>query len=347
MRRGLMSWSRSELPEAVLDERVRKVQARMAAEGMSLLLAYTSFAQPAAAHWLCNFTPYWSEGMLAVRPSGLPVLLASMTPRVHPWMREVSRLEAVLSAPRLGETAIRYIEEHSRPGDTIGIVALDEMPASVMRPVADALGASRRFVDAAHVVDGCRHPCDEAELGLARRADAIARAALDTVPPAAARASDITPAIERSARMAGAEEVLLRMAPDLSAGTALQRIEGELTLGERFAVEASVAYKGVWVRCLRSFARGGEPEPWTVARRSFEQWAGGDLAGLRDAERRGLVDTWLVEAPLGLSPLAVVAGSGPAGASEVAAGVRGVLTVRANLPDGPWLAAAMLAPAGA
>src|SRR5665647_2832424 len=102
MRRGLISWSREEMPVAVLDARVAQLQAAMRAENLGAVLAYTSFAQPAAVHWLSNFTPYWSEAFLVLLPEGQPILLAALTPRVHTWIREVSHLGELISAPRLG-----------------------------------------------------------------------------------------------------------------------------------------------------------------------------------------------------------------------------------------------------
>lgn len=340
MRRGLMSWSRAEVPEAALDSRVGKVQAALTREGMSAVLAYTSFAFPAAAHWLCNFTPYWSEGMVAVRRTGLPVLLASMTPRVHPWMLDISRLETVLSAPRLGPATAAWIREHTQPGDTVGLVGLDELPASVMRAIADDLGDSRRLVDATALLDGLRHPGDATEAGLARRAHEIARTALEARPADATRASEVARAAERTARLGGAEEVLLRMAPDLSKDATLQRLEGDFPLGPRFALEVSVAYKGVWTRLTESVSREAEPASWAQARQAFAALAAKGVADAGSVQALGPVTRWTCEAASGLHPLAVVAGSGHDAAPGVPPGTRGVLNVALALPEGPWLAAA-------
>ena len=108
MRRGLMSWSLEEMPVAALDKRVARLQAAMHAKNMGAVLVYTSFAQPSAVHWLTNFTPYWSEALAVVLPEGAPILLASLTKRVHLWIKEVSHLADVVMAPRLGADAVTF-----------------------------------------------------------------------------------------------------------------------------------------------------------------------------------------------------------------------------------------------
>lgn len=336
MRRGLMSWSHTEVPPSVLEGRVARTQAAMADQGLAVVMAYTSFAFPAAAHWLCNYTPYWSEAMLVLRPTGLPVLLASMTPRVHPWMRSISHLDAVLSAPRLGPAVVDWLKAHTQPGERVGLVGLDELPASVMQPIA---GTDRVLCDATALIDGLRHPADATETQLAERAQQIAREALAARPPTAERASEVASAAERVARLAGAEEVLLRVAGDLTHSAALQRLEGDFALGPRFAVEMSVAYKGVWTRLTESFSRGAEPGSWGAARQGFAALAarGASAAGV---QALGPVARWRCEASTGLHPLAAVAGSGLTAACRLPAGSRCVLHLALALPEGAWLAAA-------
>ena len=48
MRRGLIAWSKEEVPPSVLEARVRRVQHALGAQGLDALLAYTSFPRPAA-----------------------------------------------------------------------------------------------------------------------------------------------------------------------------------------------------------------------------------------------------------------------------------------------------------
>ena len=63
--------------------------------------------------------------------------------------------------------------------------------------------------------------------------------------------------VEKHARLAGAEEAYIAVAPDLAADRRLNRTSQPTPLAERFAVRASVAYKGCWVRRTRTFAKDG------------------------------------------------------------------------------------------
>lgn len=346
MRRGLISWSREEVPAAVLDERVARLQRAMRAEGLDAALAYTSFAQPAAVSWLTHFVPYWSEAMLAVFATGAPVLLASLTKRVHPWIREVSHVGAVLSAPNLGRAAGGLLQERLPGRARVGVVELDALPWSVAEPLA---GSGAVLVDATALFGSVRQPADDAEIGLARRASAIAAGAFAAAPAGAQRASEVLAAMERTARLEGAEEVILRIAPDLGSSAVLRRIEGEAPLGSRYSVELSLAYKATWIRVARSLSRNGEPDAWKHASRWFAEAVstldGKGIAagpGARAAPP-GALASWTVEACTDSRPLSICAsgaapgdaGARPAGAN-LPDGSLAVLSLRLDLDDGPW-----------
>ncbi|NDH53934.1 MAG: hypothetical protein EBY24_18540, partial [Betaproteobacteria bacterium] len=70
--------------------------------------------------------------------------------------------------------------------------------------------------------------------------------------------------------LAGAEEVLLRMAPDLARDATLLRMDGDPDLGARYAIECSLAYKGVWVRVGRNVTNAAPPASWAAADAWFD-----------------------------------------------------------------------------
>lgn len=340
MRRGLMSWSRQEMPVAQLDERLARLQAALREAGLDALLAYTSFAQPSAVHWVTHFTPYWSEALLVVQPEGAPVLLAALTKRVHPWIREVSHLQDVRMTPRLGTGAVELLASlaPAGPAKRIGVVGLDELPWSVAEPLFQAFPGDQ-LVDASALFAAVRQPADAAELGLARLALAKTQAALgslDTAKPK--QASAVTTAIEQSARLAGAEEVLQRLAPDLSQSAVLQRMEGDTALGSRWAVEVSLAYKGVWVRCTECRSAGPAPASWTAAEKWFAKAAAALAAGTDPSlpTPPGRLVSWTLEACTGAQPLVTVAALGRPATHALPAGSLTVLSVQLELADGPW-----------
>src|SRR5260370_33884783 len=119
MRRGLISHSRAELPDAILDARIARVREAMGAAGLDKLLVYTNNTRPAGVSWLTGFVPYWSEALLVVSRDRGPVLVAALSHRVKRWIERTSRVAEVMHSPRIGFAAAGMIaarEAHAAGG---------------------------------------------------------------------------------------------------------------------------------------------------------------------------------------------------------------------------------------
>jgi hypothetical protein len=335
----LISWSRDEVPPSVLERRVARLQEQMRAAELGVVLIYTSFARPSAVAWLTHFVPYWNEALLVVFPTGAPVLLAAFSKRVHDWIRSVSHLGEVRSAPELGRTAVAFLGEHPPKPLRIGVLELDALPWSVAEPLVKS-EYGRALVDATGLFTAIRQPADEVEILLARRAATIAVQAFKAIPTAAKRASELLSALERSARLAGAEEVLPRLAPDLRADATLRRFEGDALLGERYAVELSVAYKATWVRITRCVSTQAVPPSWRSAADRFVE----TVERLNEANLSfepqvgpGKTVAWTLEICRGSPPLSIVATRETPSPSALPGGSLACLSLQLDLDDGPWL----------
>jgi hypothetical protein len=252
MRRGLISRSETELPDAVFDARLERLRAAM--QEFDALLVYTNNTRPAAVSWLTGFIPYWSEAILVVPREGLPVLVVALTFRVKPWIERTSRVAAVVHAPRIGSEAARVIAGE-KANAAVGVVDFDHLPVGIASDLGEA-GPRLAVSDASDPFALVRWPADPAEVMLTARASSIAATALSRIEPRDG-AGAIVAAVEGDARRNGAEEVYVAMAPDLTRDHRLLRIEGETALGRRFSVRASVAYKGSWVRRVVTVDRDG------------------------------------------------------------------------------------------
>ncbi len=176
MRRGLISWSRAELPEAALAARVGRAQAAMTAAGLDALVLYTNPPRTAAVSWLTGFVPYWSEGLCILPRSGGPMLVVALSNRVRRWIESVSRVERVVPSPRIGAEAGRLIAE-AKANAAVGVVELD----SLRTDVADgmhAAAAGLRLTDATPLFEKLRGGADTAEIALSAKAGTIAQRAL-------------------------------------------------------------------------------------------------------------------------------------------------------------------------
>ena len=249
MRRGLIARSPVELPDATFDARLDRVRAAMRQARLDVLVVYTNNTRPAGVSWLVGFVPYWSEALLVLPIDGAPYLVAALSFRVKSWIERVSRLGDVLHTPRIGLKAAQEIAA-KRPDAAVGVVDFDGLSAGIAADLREG-GPGLVLQDASSLFEKLRASADPAEIALAVKAATIAHSAL-------ARASGDTlnamiAAVESEARALGAEEIYIAAAPDLAKDTRLFRIEGEAALGKTYALRATVAYKGTWVRLVRSF----------------------------------------------------------------------------------------------
>src|SRR3984957_9601744 len=248
MRRGLIARSLVELPDAVFDARLDRVRGAMQAAELDALVIYTNNTRPAGVSWLTGFVPYWSEAALVVPRQAAPYLVAALSFRVKPWIERVSRVADVLHTPRIGLKAAQQIAA-TRADAAVGVVDFDGFPAGIVEDLREG-GPQLTLQDASTLFASFRAVADPAEIALASRAAEIARRAL-----AAAQSktlNDMIAGVENKARALGAEEIYIAAAPDLKSDMRFRRIEGEAALGETFALRATVAYKGTWIRLVRS-----------------------------------------------------------------------------------------------
>ncbi len=249
MRRGLISRSPVELPDAALDARLDRLRAAMREAKLDALIVYTNNTRPAGVSWLVGFVPYWSEALLVVPRAAAPYLVAALSFRVKTWIERVSRLGDVLHHPRIGLKAGQQIASVQKNA-AVGIADFDGLPAGIAADLREG-GPDLALSDATALFAKLRGKADPAEIALATKAAAIAHRALKE--PQSGTLNTMIAAADREARLLGAEEIYLAAAPDLARGTRFMRMEGEAAAGKTFALRATVAYKGVWVRLIRTF----------------------------------------------------------------------------------------------
>jgi hypothetical protein len=302
MRRGLIEWSKQELPTSVFDARIAAVRKQMAAEQIDALVAYTNFTRPNAVSWLCSFIPYWSECVLVLPKEGALSMISAVSPRGKPWIESTTYSEHLLFTPKIGIEAARVLEEALPPGATIGVVELDEVPAALGLALK---GTGAKLADATNAFVTARAAGDAANNALATIAAEIAHEALAAAGADETDATAAVAAVDRAARAAGAEESYVAVAPDLRADKRLLRLEGPAQLADVFALRATVAYKGTWVRMVRTFVRN---DTHGVVRAGADKLAAA-VAALPNLDAFKTFDTWLVETARAAQPLDAVAGS--------------------------------------
>jgi len=298
MRRGLIARSLVELPDAVFDARLDRVRTAMQAAEFDALVIYTNNTRPAGVSWLTGFVPYWSEAVLVVPCECGPYLVAALSFRVKPWIERVSRLADVLHTPRIGLKAAQQIAAMQADA-AVGVVDFDGLPAGIADDLREG-GPKLALHDASVLFAMLRAVADPAEVALASRAADIGRRALFAAE--GETLNEMIASAESKARALGAEEIYIAAAPDLERDTRFRRIEGEATLGKTFALRATVAYKGAWIRLVRSVCEAA------IAREAAARFAQAVALLPSDRGFAGFC-SWLVEGCRMTQPLDPLIGS--------------------------------------
>jgi len=302
MRRGLIAWSKAELPESVFAARLQRLRAAMGKEGIDALVCYTNNTRPAAASWLTAFVPYWAEGLLAVPLSGDPLLTMAFSNRVVGWGKSVSCVARFQGLPRIGLGTGKYLAELGVK--RVGVVEFDGLRKAVADDLAES-APQAALADASALFERVRVRPDAAEIALTAKAGNIARHALAQMRGDETRIGEALEAVEGPARRAGAEEVYLAAAPDLAQDQRFRRVEGSVTPGASFAVRATLAYKGSWVRVTRTVFRSG-PSP--LSERAAEIFAAA-TASLPSLDGVRGFRSWAIEGCRTAQPLDLLSGS--------------------------------------
>jgi Xaa-Pro aminopeptidase len=255
MRRGFIGWSKAELPEAVFAGRVKRLREAMAPQSLDALLVYTNNTRTAGVSWLTAFVPYWAEGLLVVPKSADPYLTMAFSNRIVGWGKGVSCVAKFEGGAKPGTAAGKYLAELG--AKRVGVADLEGLRAAVAQDLTDAAPAAE-ISDATTLFERVRLQPDAAEIALAAKAGAIAQRALALATGQEKVLGEAVAAIDHAARLWGAEEIYVAAAPDLDRATHFIRPEGTIAPGRSFALRATVAYKGSWVRMTRSFGIAAE-----------------------------------------------------------------------------------------
>jgi hypothetical protein len=342
MRRGLICWDENELPLHVLQQRTNRLRQAMNSADCDAIILYTNFIRCAAVSWLTGFSPYWADGILVVTREGDPLFATTLSKRMGSWIQGVMPNGTVVTNPNPGQLAGKRLAENG--ARRIAVLELPDFPAGIYTDLVAGLPQCE-FSDGSELFAQARSPADEAERRLLHRADEIAQNAIRAIDPKSVfTAGGLVAAAEKSARMAGAEEVYLAVAADLDHSQSFLRLSGDIRLGRRFGLRATVAYKGSWTRRIRTMSC--DPNDLAVINHADAWFAelNGTVSANTLPERikegtsafSGMdLEGWFVEAPAGTRPLRVY--------RSHSAGQPIVLTVKSRLGGMPWIGARLIA----
>src|SRR2546425_12543356 len=124
MKRGLITWDKSEIAPEVFEQRVRRVGGVLAERELPALVVYSELWRSNQARFFSNYMPYFNRALLII-PRKLPAtLLCGLSPRVYGWIRSVTTIEDVRPAGNFAKPLFEIATQ--RGWARIGALDLDQ-----------------------------------------------------------------------------------------------------------------------------------------------------------------------------------------------------------------------------
>jgi hypothetical protein len=243
VKRGLITWDKSEVPPEVFERRVSQVRQVLANRDLPALVVYSELWRSNQARFFSNYMPYFNRALLIISREKPATLLCGLSPRVYGWIRSVTTIEDVRPAGNFTKALFEIAVE----GKWIraGVLDLDQFPYDIHKALhGGPLGLVN--VESAAVFSPAE---DENELAMRRKAATLAVEIVESEIPGGVGLIDhhFVGRLELRFRRAGVEDLIVL----LTNGKTVPGPPIGDTLGENFSVSVAVEYRGHWVRVTR------------------------------------------------------------------------------------------------
>jgi len=237
MKRGWITWDKTELPPSVFETRLAVVRRHLAAEGLPGLVVYTDVWRSNQGRYLANFMPYWNRALLVIPRDSVPILLCGLSPRVYPWIRSVTILDEIRPSTNIAQQLTKLCEE--KGWTKVGVLDLPQLPSDLMVP------------NSVDVPWSAIHPApDDAELSMYRHSARMAREILNEELPSGLGLVDheFVGRLERKYRRGGVEDLVILV----TNGDTPPLPPNGSTLTPSFSVSVAMEYRGHWVKIVKT-----------------------------------------------------------------------------------------------
>lgn len=240
MKRGLITWDKSEIPPEVFARRVDGVRRVLKERSLEVLMVYSDLARSDQARFFSNLMLYFNRALLIIPRESPLTLLCGLSPRVYGWIRSVTTLEDIRPAGNFATPLFELAKERSWA--RLGALDLDQFPYDIHKAIR-GLTLEVINVETAAVFNP---DADETELAMRRKASAIVEEILADEMPEAVGIVDhhFVGRLERRFRRVGAEDLIVLV----SNGRTVPAPPTGATLKEDFSACVAMEYRGYWVQ---------------------------------------------------------------------------------------------------
>jgi hypothetical protein len=240
VKRGLITWDKSEIPPAVFEKRVDRVRRVLVERELPALVVYSELWRSNQARFFSNYMPYFNRALLVIPRDVPPTLLCGLSPRVYGWIRSVTTIEDVRPGGNFAKPLFEIAAE--RKWSRIGALDFPQFPYDIYKAVQSGTLEVANVESPAVFVP--RE--DETELAMRKKAAALVQRVLDEETPNAAGKIDhqFVGQLERRLRRAGAEDLIVL----LTNGDTVPAPPRGAVLKPGYSVSIAMEYRGHWVR---------------------------------------------------------------------------------------------------
>jgi hypothetical protein len=240
VKRGLITWDKSEIPPEVFERRLNRVRTILAERNLAALLVYSELWRSNQGRFFSNYMPYFNRALLVI-PQDLPAtLLCGLSPRVYGWIRSVTTIEDVRPAGNFAKPLLEMASE--RNWTRLGALDWPQFPYDIFKSLQSGSVEIVNVESSAVFV-----PADDAtEIAMRKKAASMVRGILEEEIPKGVGSVDhhFVGRLERRFRRAGAEDliVLFTNGDNVPAPPC-----GEILKGN-YSISVALEYRGHWVR---------------------------------------------------------------------------------------------------
>ncbi len=258
LKRGRNVWDQVNMPAAEYQDRIEKIQDQMEKESMDVLFLYAlspdEYAYPC---YVSNYYVGMGGVMVAIPRQGKVTLFFSGSARGIQYERVMTPVEDIRPGGEVVREAAKYLKDHNLKQATVGLAGFkDVMPYVQLQSLRDNL-KDCKLVDAEPMMNGFRLVKSLNESNEVRRAARIVNhtfSYLANTDFKDLREYIVEPALDREARMEGAEDVRLLIGKTSEKNWALRPAEDLLfSTGERVVIYLSAEYERYWAEGIRTF----------------------------------------------------------------------------------------------
>jgi Xaa-Pro aminopeptidase len=268
------------IPNSVLKERIKDVEAKFIAERLKALLVYStgsSLGSASRTHGYLRYLLDWDSrngfSTLILTPGEEPVLFVS-NPAFQLFAKEVLWFNDIrLASPeRLGQAVVSILQPRLSPGDQVGFIGRAETPAPVYEAITKGLPGVT-LVPANGLLDKVRIVKDALAISLHRHAAEISDEMFQTFTREVGRgkkAFQLQADVEYTARYAGCEHAstFLTIAPVIDRPHYFKRENFRVPQkGDQILLAVFLSCEGHWGHAIR-VGTIGDPNP--AQRRAFD-----------------------------------------------------------------------------